>query len=345
MEPEIKESPAAVKGPVNRSGGPLAVLRRLPAWLRIALAVLLGVILLGVAFDVSTASPSLCASCHEMEARHASWAASEHVKVDCVQCHQAPTAWYELPQRVAGRIELLARDIAAHNAGEYTDPVDAPGGKASPIEDATCLQCHSANRQATSGYRILIDHVEHAERNGSCVSCHVRTAHPEEERSAALSFMRQCFTCHGTDEYPDAPVACDACHPTDYKLLPQSHDVADWLTEHPAALKADPNGCAMCHQQSFCDDCHGVEIPHPANWAVAHSKVADERGRDVCARCHGAGPDLCTSCHHSAYDASKGTWAEQHNAVVYASGAAQCLECHGGIFCSHCHTHLDEQQD
>lgn len=338
----MSDTTAPEATPPARGGGPLRALRRLPAWVRIALVVVLGILVLGVAFDVSTASPNLCASCHEMEARHASWADSEHGRVACVKCHQAPTAWYELPHRVAGRIQLLSRDIAAHNAGGYADPVDAATASARPIEDATCLQCHTANRQATSGFRILIDHVEHAERNGSCISCHVRTAHPEETRTPALSFMRQCFTCHGTPEQPEASAECDACHPKDYALLPGSHTATDWRTSHPVAVAADPTECAMCHQQAFCGDCHGLDMPHPAQWEVKHSVAADDLGRDVCARCHGAGPDLCTSCHHAAYEPSKGSWAQQHNAVVYAGGSAQCFECHQGLFCSECHTRLND---
>ena len=23
----------------------------------------------------------------------------------------------------------------------------------------------------------------------------------------------------------------------------------------------------MCHEKSFCDDCHGLQIPHPEGWA------------------------------------------------------------------------------
>ncbi|MHB8706907.1 MAG: NapC/NirT family cytochrome c, partial [Coriobacteriia bacterium] len=190
---------------------------------RLAIATLLGALVLGAVLDLGTTSPQLCASCHEMGGRASTWEQSAHSTVDCVQCHQAPTAWYEVPQRVVGRGQLFGRDVLAHLSGDYQDPVEVRSPGAAPISDAVCLQCHDPNRTATSGYRILIDHAEHAKRNGSCVSCHVRTAHPLESRGTALTLMAQCYTCHGTTGQPEASSECGVCHPSDYELVPTSH--------------------------------------------------------------------------------------------------------------------------
>jgi nitrate/TMAO reductase-like tetraheme cytochrome c subunit len=309
-------------------------------WVIVAVAVVLGVIALAVAIDLATASPRLCGSCHEMAPRTEAWTRSAHAEVACVKCHQKPTKWYAVPQRLVGRGQLLARDVAAHVSGDYADPVDqrVPGN--APVQDEVCLQCHDVNRKATSGFRITLDHAKHAKLNGSCVSCHVRTAHPIETRGNAISLMSQCFTCHGTPEKPKASAECGVCHPADYELLPKSHTAPTWKKrEHGKVAKADPKQCEMCHTKAFCNDCHGVQMPHPKGWAkgaTGHAATA-QLNRATCARCHGERLDMCTMCHHKAYDPSKGTWLKQHFIDADQRGVAQCLDCHSPLFCVRCH--------
>lgn len=290
-------------------------------------------------FDVATAAPEICSSCHEMELRAHSWSESAHAGVTCVKCHQAPTEWYQLPQRIAGRVALLGRDISSHLSGDYPDPVDGPAPGSEPMSDEVCLQCHDPNRKATSGFRILIDHAEHAERNGSCVSCHVRTAHPVETRGGTLTLMAQCYTCHGTGPEASAPAECGVCHPSGYELLPASHKEDVWAKEHGTVVAEDAQLCEMCHSRSFCTDCHGVEMPHPQGWAKGRTghAVTAERDRAICGRCHGSTEDMCTMCHHDAYDPTKGTWVKQHADEVSRRGTAFCFDCHAPTACVRCH--------
>ncbi len=340
LEPEEPTGPAAEPSETPAAGdgaGPSRPGLRRKIW--IAVGVVLGVLLLLIAFDVVTASPKTCTTCHEMRARHDSWAKSSHVEVSCVKCHQPPTAWYQLPQRLAGRVALLSRDVAAHAAGGYDDPVDSRVAGTEPIKDEICLQCHDVNRKATSGFRILIDHPEHAKRNGSCVSCHVRTAHPVATRGKAITFMSQCFTCHGTEAYPEASAECGVCHPKDYKLLPESHAVEPWKKDHGKTALKDPKQCEMCHTDAFCTGCHGVKMPHPQGWERGENghAAAATANRAVCGKCHGSRPDSCTMCHHQGYDPAQGTWLKQHFLVVRDKGAAHCLDCHSPVFCVKCH--------
>ncbi|TDB37816.1 MAG: hypothetical protein D9V44_07140 [Actinobacteria bacterium] len=307
-------------------------------------AVILGVVLAAVVLDLSTASPRVCASCHEMTSRAGSWERSAHVTVACVKCHEAPHAWYALPARLVDRGKLFARDIGAHISGDYPTQVETRSADVAPVADVVCLQCHSPNRTATSGYRILIDHAEHAKRNGSCVSCHVRTAHPEQTRGNALTLMAQCFTCHGTAEKPDASATCAVCHPSGYELVPASHSGAQWKDgRHGDIALADVKLCGMCHEQRLCDDCHGVQMPHPAGWTketTGHAAVA-RTDPTVCSRCHGGKPDMCTMCHHAEYDPKQGAWLDQHGQQVDKGGAAHCIECHGPLSCVQCHVRAD----
>lgn len=311
---------------------------------RIAAAVVLGILLLAVAFDYGTASPRVCASCHEMSSRAGTWEKSAHASVPCVSCHQTPRPWYALPQRVVDRGRLYARDVSAHLSGDFESQVETRATGVAPMADDVCLQCHDPNRKATSGYRILIDHAEHAKRNGSCVSCHVRTAHPLESRGTALTLMAQCFTCHGTPEKPDASAECGVCHPSGYELLPASHEAVKWEKgRHGDIATADIALCGMCHEQSLCDDCHGLAMPHPADWTEADTghSVAAKIDPTTCTRCHTEKPDMCTMCHHSEYDPEQGTWVKQHSKKIEVGGAAHCIECHGALYCVRCHIGKD----
>lgn len=323
--------------------------RRLSLGVRIAIGVVLGFSLLLLVADFVTSSPAVCRSCHEIEPRADAWDHSAHAEVECVKCHVAPYEWYQLPQAVFARASLLARDISIHMSGDYQDPVEERSAGVPPMKDEVCLQCHDVNRQATSGFRILIDHPEHAKRNGSCVSCHVRTAHPVETRGKAITFMAQCFTCHGTGASAKAPATCTLCHPSDYELVPASHKNAKWETStHAKTAKADPKQCELCHRKAFCTNCHGLDMPHPTDWAkkgaTGHAQVA-ETNRTVCTRCHGSRQDMCTMCHHQGYDPTRGTWVKQHFLEVEKRGADFCMKCHAPVFCVRCHVSTAMQQE
>lgn len=299
-----------------------------------------GLLLLAVVADVGTSSPVLCASCHEMRERAHQWATSAHGAIKCVQCHQEPTRWYELPKRLAHRSALFSRDIQAHVRGGYEDPVGNRGDRRDSVTDEACLSCHAMTRKVTAGDRILIDHEEHARRNGSCSSCHLRTAHPIESRGSAISLMAQCFTCHGVEPDAAAPGDCALCHPKTYGLRPDSHAIKAWeRTVHSKTALSDPQQCTLCHTRAFCTDCHGLQMPHPKEWVDGDRghAAAVRKDRTVCDKCHSSSPSICTMCHHESFMPTRGTWRQQHFIEVKQHGAARCFECHLPVFCASCH--------
>lgn len=329
---EQESTPAAVGDAVPRW-------RSISKWTVVAVSAVAVVLLAGLALDTATGSPRLCASCHEIRPMADAWRHSPHSVVACVACHEAPTAWWSLPQRLADRSLLLSRCAARHLSGTYQDPVDLQTTAPEPMPDGVCLQCHDPKRKATSGFRILIDHAKHARRNGSCVSCHIWTGHAQPTRSSAQSFMAQCFTCHGTARAPTASARCPLCHPSGYVLLPASHKSGAWKRRHSVA-GSDLRLCEMCHEKKMCNGCHGLQMPHPMDWAksINGHAAAAEADRTVCSRCHGAQPHTCTMCHHDGFDPTKGPWTKQHPEEVNRRGAAFCFRCHSAMDCVRCHT-------
>ena len=307
----------------------------------IVLGVMVAFVAVGLLLTRVTASPRVCGSCHEMQPALASWRESGHTQIGCPSCHEKPRPWYQFPQTLAVRAAMLTRDVRLHASPQSTRAVRASYDATPTISDATCLQCHGTSRKISMRFGTLIDHSEHAKRNGSCVSCHLWTAHPKPNSERPMILMEQCFTCHGRTASAKAPGTCDVCHPKSFNLRPASHrPESKWLKGHGKVARANGQPCEMCHEKSFCQDCHGLAMPHPANWAKGyppdHSKAA-KTNRQVCVRCHPDKPNFCTMCHHKQWDPAKGPWRSEHPATVSETGAAFCLDCHNPVYCSTCH--------
>jgi len=232
--------------------------------------------------------------------------------------------------------------------------------------DVTCSMCHNRVAHADGDIEFVNTDPETGELN-----------HPHHD----FMSMTACFRCH-TQEGGDAPPgACAACHPADFELKPGNHfeegfyelggdsslhaelAMEAW-SETTATVEAasheesaeEPEGehafevkhmedvfyCGTCHAESFCEDCHGVPMPHPAGFTEDHGEVG-RTSPQVCANCHAKGElattgglEFCNACHHKASDPTK-PWIPQHFVVVDQTGAEPCFDCHRPTFCAECH--------
>lgn len=317
---------------------------RMHARLRLAwvtAAVLVALLVIGTGLTYVSGSPTLCASCHEMAPAVSAWQTSPHANIACPSCHETHKPWYRFPETLAFRAVMLKRDVVAHISAGSEDSTNGPGLHWRPIPDSVCRDCHDLSRAVTARSGTLIDHPKHVERNNSCTSCHLRTAHPGDESQRRLVLMAQCFQCHGSPNTPKALGACNVCHPPSFNLRPSSHEPATtWRVLHGKTALTDHRLCTYCHKDSFCRDCHGVDMPHPDGWAkgvTGHATIA-RRDRKPCVRCHNEKPDFCSACHHKDYDSKKGSWVVQHRSTVKQKGPSFCLDCHTTVFCPYCHT-------
>jgi hypothetical protein len=108
--------------------------------------------------------------------------------------------------------------------------------------------------------------------------------------------------------------------------------------------------CGTCHKTQFCTDCHGLAMPHSAEF-IKPKDAKDPLGHpvistqipDKCVMCHTkANPNFCNECHHGEevdykYDPAQ-PWETQHPKAVAKSGIKSCTKCHTTTFCSDCHT-------
>lgn len=106
----------------------------------------------------------------------------------------------------------------------------------------------------------------------------------------AVTSLEGCRDCH-------SELSCRSCHLAEWPH-PDS-----WQRIHgPEASESRYRGCMLCHDQSYCAPCHGgVEVPHPSDYAQAHTKLTS--GDEPCAICH-LDAD-CTPCHarHGSHNA------------------------------------------
>lgn len=190
--------------------------------------------------------------------------------------------------------------------------------------------------------------------------------------------MTACFRCHSQDAKPGQPTGdCKACHSAGFELKPDSHREAGFYPKgHAELAKAEAkrvsalggraflasgtageaetgelrgeelppvdaiNYCSTCHSKKFCTDCHGLPMPHPADFKKGHGDLGKKNPK-VCSTCHGDAKKFCDQCHHGTsmkFDIdSTVPWRKQHPNAVKQLGAQTCFECHDPTFCAACH--------
>jgi hypothetical protein len=223
-----------------------------------------------------------------------------------------------------------------------------------------CANCHDrldpAPGDTTADWRLdrklVFNHAAHFARGIRCEACHQEFPHKPGETQHVP--VETCFTCHGSvhgQQGVMAPTDCDACHTQDIEPVTPEHESPTWLlaggealADHSQAAQASPNRllyCKMCHEATFCQDCHGMEIPHPDDWQGTHKETA-QADDSKCMMCHES-KSTCNDCHHQSFP-TLADWSGDHRQVATTVGAESCFECHEPPFCSACHIQTSKQR-
>lgn len=264
-----------------------------------------------------------CTACHRQAS--ASTVPSAHRRASCYACHLADGAWTWPGFKAREVLVMYPKALAGKK----------PSLASEPVSRRACLRCHEeVLRRLSESGGIRISHVDCAQEQ-SCGTCHASAAHGSSLRWAQQPVMEDCVACH---RQAGAPVACDACHSE--KGERERLAKGPWQVTHgPGWERTHGMGtlewCATCHPTGYCVQCHGVDLPHPADFGRTHGALAKQRDAK-CSSCHDQG-GLCDSCHGVQMPHPKGFLAA-HPAQVSSSSDARCLSCHIKRDCDACHT-------
>lgn len=263
---------------------------------------------------VSKGNEKVCALCHNQN--------------PCMDCHkiQIPHTSNWIPTHKAQAKTVAQRAVcsnchkkeycaACHEKKYPTSHLDLKKwakthGKSALQKRSDCALCHKEN---------------------FCESCH-RTPMPHapnwrsSHSRSAVSKPATCDMCHQKQQ-------CRECHKN---TKPASHTdpSVKFPSRHGDLAKRNAR-CDTCHDpKKFCENCHGISIPHSPALLKDHRASVKEKGKAFCSNCHK--PDFCKDCHTKRAKHPAG-WLTRHGAK--ASGDAKsCMTCHSPSRCLDCHS-------
>ena len=278
-----------------------------------------------------------CTQCHELKNRVVN--ASSGIIID----HTVHTD--------SGVRCTMCHNRVAHNEEGYqfinSDPKTGKlnGGHDNFMKMTACYRCHGLEKGSPAP--------------GTCATCHPKDFKLKPSDHQTADFMKKHGelaleeTKHVKEVEEESGVKSpDALAKTNYvnKLLTTKDQKAESKFEWPVAPVGTVNRCYTCHdQKTFCDKCHGVEMPHTTAFLKDHSTQAkNPELAKKCVMCHGDNnkTNFCNSCHHGkevnwTYDSTQSWTNGQHAKAVAKSGIESCTkQCHTAKFCSDCHSKM-----
>jgi hypothetical protein len=245
-------------------------------------------------------------------------------KLDCVNCHA----------------EALASDQPGMPARDTCDVCHSEIDATQPAEKRIETLFHgdefAAAHAAKLADELVFSHRLHASGKQACNACHRGIEHSADVLALPRVRMDDCTHCHAERAVAGAE-SCAQCHrAVRREWAPRNHD-ANWIRAHGLVARersqVSAERCALCHEESSCDQCHRVQAPenHTPYWHErAHGLVAMS-DRQNCAACHE--PESCERCHAQSRPRNHvGTWG--------ATLDTHCLTCHQPLAseeCSACH--------
>lgn len=214
--------------------------------------------------------------------------------------------------------------------------------------DERCAFCHTRPDYKVTiakplNPEIKFDHGPHTAAGVKCETCH---PHPDKSVLPAqnIGLMEFCMDCHASKR--EYLTNCFVCHkeltknvkpkyragvrlPHDSRLI--------WETIHGRESKRDEAYCRICHEQSFCEDCHTKNPPrsHMIAWRGKPHGLHAQWNRQKCTACHDE--DSCVKCHrHTQPNSHHAGWGGPLN--------RHCIKCHyppRNISCTACHENID----
>jgi len=308
-------------------------LKRRKVWIILG-ALVVVIIVAGVAAWKYHEKPQFCGLCHIMDPYVESWESSALLAeahaddgVTCLECHE-PT----VQQQVDELVKFVNND--------YQNPLQER-----QFDEQWCFRCHEhESREAVLQLTQDLDpnphdafhgelecsfcHKVHRESLDYCTQCHESLVSASGWTTATVPLEWwtpdvDCAYCHASDSASMQDVALLAnAHAQEGLTCLDCHDAADLESLHAQATTDTSALTRRNYPDQFCFDCHVANL-HPnyqvlaastANYTVdgqqvnPHDPHADSEllndQRYECYRCHtmhsdSKGLDFCYSCHHT----------------------------------------------
>jgi hypothetical protein len=272
----------------------------------------------------------------------------------CTQCHKVLTRPGDKSSHQVhsdrGITCTICHNRAAHKE-DFTPTLIDPRGEANETHPdfaamVACFRCHGREPGSPAP--------------GTCTTCHSATYHARPASHGKSDFL---LSRHGAL----AKMAITNLATT----LKQTGEPTATPQRKAKSLKPDPSSkkmlgqrlvpvgavyyCGMCHDDKFCDDCHGLHVPHTAQFKspadpkdpLGHPAISAQSSA-TCVPCHlRVNSNFCVSCHHGravghVLDPTK-PWLKVHPLVALPGTLGRCyraplgIGCHDTKTCTDCH--------
>ncbi|MCL4499858.1 MAG: hypothetical protein M1335_06430 [Chloroflexi bacterium] len=260
-----------------------------------------------------------------------------HKPSECEDCHAANG--------------VKKRDVATYIFESVVPAMPNAGSAFSVtaiVSMSQCAYCHP-NIDGFNNSNLIFKHDVHLARSISCDRCHTSFPHNTTAKGTTRKPpMQLCYGCHSV-LHNGAKVAsddCYACHPRSTNLVPANHTDEFKTSTHPNDAKKNLGQCEMCHQATFCANCHTakgvVAKSHGmgkysngevrAKWRKVHGQEATDK--EDCWVCHTQ--RYCDDCHQTEIPHAV-TWLGTHGKLSMGK-EKECDKCHQGeTSCQDCH--------
>ncbi|HKI79668.1 MAG TPA: cytochrome c3 family protein [Ignavibacteriaceae bacterium] len=129
------------------------------------------------------------------------------------------------------------------------------------VEDTdNCTTCHFEDINEPLIQRkadLYFNHSLHVTDNKlECKQCHKGIGESDYAFQAEQPYpvMEDCYSCHNNKTV--ASNNCESCHISTVNLVPVTHKVPSFKKGHKFAANSIDANCAMCHDNSSCQECH-----------------------------------------------------------------------------------------
>jgi len=290
-------------------------LRTLTGMERAVIIALLAIVATTATYITSGTTGYCASTCHTMLEAGDSWATSAHSATACVRCHE---------DSIADAVFTRARHAVAELTGSSGFALRGS------VSSRRCLDCHAnvLETTITTARGVRVEHGHIVAAGTDCMRCHESAGHTDGSPTRRGT-MSDCLRCHDGKQ---ALAGCFICHTGDVARAT--------LSERTFGKTRLPTPqCGGCHEQDACDDCHGLRMPHPDNYADPrqHARAGAFDGRKtLCYRCHTK--QDCGRCHLGLDTGHPVGWKNAHKESPPSQGSGYCVSCHKTKdFCEVCH--------